>query len=103
MDSHLHLTAVQVDLVRQQVARDGKTRGLTSMESALLRYLAGRAGETVSREELLQDVWAYQPGTMTRAVDFTVHRLRRKIEPDPRQPVHLQTVRGVGYRLVAAG
>lgn len=100
MESHLLLSAVRVDLMRQQVERDGTSRGLTSMESALLRYLAARAGETVSREELLQDVWAYQPGTLTRAVDFTVHRLRRKIEANPSDPDHLQTVHGSGYRLI---
>jgi len=95
----LSLTAARIDLERQQVERDGAVRSLTSMEVALLRYLAARPGETVSRDTLLAEVWSYKPGTVTRAVDFTVHRLRRKIEADPSEPDHLITVHGEGYRL----
>lgn len=98
--AQLTLQAAVVDLERQQVVRDGEPRSLTSMETALLRFLSARPGEAVSRDTLLEEVWSYRPGTKTRAVDFTVHRLRRKIERDPSEPDHLQTVHGEGYRLV---
>ena len=69
---------------------------LTDAETALLKSLAEKAGDTVSREELLQD------GVIDgneRTVDVQVTRLRRKIEANPRAPRYLQTVRGAGYRL----
>jgi len=73
---------------------------LTTREFELLVYLADRAGCVVSREELLCSVWGYSAAAQTRAVDSTVVRLRRKLERDPRQPDHLHTVFGEGYRLV---
>lgn len=69
---------------------------LTDAELGLLSILASRAGEPVSREDLA----AMTSAGMERSVDVQVTRLRRKIEPDPREPIHLQTVRGVGYRLM---
>lgn len=72
---------------------------LTAGEAALLRVLAARPGETVTREAL-----AGEEGDPTgRAVDVQVTRLRRKLEVDPRRPDHLQTVRGEGYVLWAEG
>jgi two-component system phosphate regulon response regulator OmpR len=69
---------------------------LTAVETRLLTLLAERAGTPVSREELGQ----YAEGTLNlRSVDVQVTRLRRKIEPDPRVPRYLQTVRGKGYLL----
>jgi two-component system, OmpR family, phosphate regulon response regulator OmpR len=70
---------------------------LTERERDMLRLLAERAGETVTREALAG------PGIVgnERTVDVQVNRLRRKIERDPANPVHLQTVRGIGYRLLA--
>jgi two-component system, OmpR family, phosphate regulon response regulator OmpR len=81
--------------VRGELARDGATVRLTEAEVALMRILAARPGDTVSREELAKRTSA----GMERSVDVQVTRLRRKIEADPRAPVFLQTVRGVGYRL----
>ncbi|MFT4976869.1 MAG: putative ATPase/DNA-binding winged helix-turn-helix (wHTH) protein, partial [Myxococcota bacterium] len=99
-ESLLILGPARIDLERAHVVRDSERRSLTSMETALLRYLAARPGEPVSRETLLEEVWSYKPGTVTRAVDFTVHRLRRKIEVDPSDPAFLQTIHGEGYRLL---
>ncbi len=85
------------DLDAQELRR-GQTRvRLTGGEAALLTALAARPGEPVSREALA----ARTSGGEERSVDVQVARLRRKIEPDPRAPVHLQTVRGAGYRLAA--
>ncbi len=81
---------------RGELMRGDKHIRLTDAERQLLSILASRAGEPVSREELA----AMTSAGMERSVDVQVTRLRRKIEPDPREPIHLQTVRGVGYRLL---
>jgi two-component system, OmpR family, phosphate regulon response regulator OmpR len=69
---------------------------LTDAELQLLTVLAANAGEPVDREDLA----ALTSAGMERSVDVQVTRLRRKIEPNPREPIHIQTVRGVGYRLM---
>jgi two-component system, OmpR family, phosphate regulon response regulator OmpR len=69
---------------------------LTERERDLLKSLALKAGETVSRFDLV----GADGDTSERAVDVQINRLRRKIERDPANPLYLQTVRGVGYRLV---
>jgi two-component system phosphate regulon response regulator OmpR len=77
---------------------------LTATESALMRIFAARAGEVVSRAELIEELGRDRAGGTEdsagdRAVDVQITRLRRKIEPDPREPRYLQTVRGMGYML----
>ncbi|MEM6926330.1 MAG: winged helix-turn-helix domain-containing protein, partial [Myxococcota bacterium] len=71
---------------------------LTRTETALLGYLVQRSGRTVSRTELLQDVWGYAAGSTSQTVTSTLHRLRRKIEADPSRPVHLLTRPGSGVQ-----
>jgi DNA-binding response OmpR family regulator len=73
---------------------------LTVMEADLLRYLLERPNKIVARKELLENVWHVHEDTDTRAIDNFLVRLRRYLEPDPSQPVHFLTVRGVGYRFV---
>lgn len=75
---------------------------LTLMEANLLRYLIDHEGMAVSRKAMLEDVWSLREDTDTRAIDNFIVRLRRYIEDDPSNPRHLLTVRGVGYRFVAA-
>ncbi len=75
---------------------------LTWMEASLLRYLIGHEGKTVSRKNMLVDVWGLHEDTDTRPIDNFIVRLRRHIEDDPTRPRHLLTVRGVGYRFVAS-
>jgi DNA-binding response OmpR family regulator len=77
-----------------------KTIHLTLMEADLLRYLLDHPGKIVPRSELLENVWHVKEDTDTRAIDNFVVRLRRYLEPDPAKPVHLLTVRGVGYRFL---
>jgi two-component system response regulator RegX3 len=74
----------------------------TKREIDVLCYLAQNADRPVSREELLSKVWGYARGLdiETRTVDIHIAKLRRKIEPDPKQPKNLITVRGAGYRLM---
>jgi two-component system phosphate regulon response regulator OmpR len=78
-----------------ELRKDGRLVRLTESETQLLSILAARTGIAISRHELAQLTAA----GVERSVDVQVTRLRRKIERDPREPVHLQTVRGVGYRL----
>jgi two-component system phosphate regulon response regulator OmpR len=84
------------DLARAELFRGSQIVHLTAAEAGLLSSLAARAGEAVSREDLSQSA---QVGGTVRNVDVQMTRLRRKIEPDPRYPRYLQTVRGTGYAL----
>ena len=84
------------DPARGELFRGGEIVRLTAAEAGLLSSLAARAGEAVSREDLSQSA---QFGGNIRNVDVQMTRLRRKIEPDPRYPRFLQTVRGTGYAL----
>jgi two-component system response regulator RegX3 len=76
----------------------------TRREIDILQYLAAHSARAVSREELLNKVWGYARnlGIETRTVDIHIAKLRRKIEPDPREPGNLITVRSAGYRLLVA-
>ena len=78
----------------------GRTTHLTLMEADLLRHLTDRAGRIVPRKDILEQVWRVHEDTDTRAIDNFIVRLRRYIEDDPANPVHLTTVRGVGYRFI---
>jgi DNA-binding response OmpR family regulator len=73
---------------------------LTLMETELFRYLINNSGHPVSRKAILEEVWNLHEDTDTRAIDNFIVRLRRYIERDPSKPVHLLTVRGVGYEFV---
>ncbi len=77
-----------------------KTINLTLMEADLLRYLIERPNKIIPRKEILENVWHVRDDTDTRAIDNFIVRLRRYLEPDPTNPVHLQTVRGIGYRFI---
>jgi two-component system, OmpR family, phosphate regulon response regulator OmpR len=84
------------DLGREELTRAGQPIALTAAERRLLRTLAERPGAVFSRDELTRIL---APGGGERTVDVQVTRLRRKIEPDPKVPRYLQTVRGQGYLL----
>jgi two-component system alkaline phosphatase synthesis response regulator PhoP len=92
--------SVHFDLLELRV-RD-QVFPLTLMEANLLRYLIQHEGKPVSRKTMLEDVWGLHEDTDTRAIDNFIVRLRRYIEDDPTRPRYLLTVRGVGYRFVAA-
>lgn len=83
--------------------RDGKVVTLTPSEAQVLRYLTANPGIVFDREEILAVSRVRQhAGTNDRSVDNLIKRLRQKIEPDPRRPVHIETVWGKGYRFRAA-
>jgi len=95
----LQLGACRVDLRAYTVAKDGSEIKLSAKEIMILRCLAERVGEVVSRDEILDQVWGYDAFPTTRTIDNFIVRLRRLIEPDPRHPRFIHTIRGVGYRL----
>jgi DNA-binding response OmpR family regulator len=100
MPDDLRFDDVVVDFRRYE-ARKGETAlEMTRKEFGVLRLLAARAGEVVSREELLNEVWGYENYPSTRTVDNHIASLRSKIEEDPAQPRRLLTVHGVGYKLL---
>jgi len=86
----------RLDTVRHQATADGRSLNITATEFKLLCLLASRPGEVQPRETLLRDVWGYEPTLDTRTVDTTMQRLRAKLGQAAH---HLETVRGVGYRL----
>ena len=89
-----------VDFRTQRALCGRTTVRLTFHEFKLLEYLAQRPFQVVRREELLTEVWGYvNPDFATRSVDQTVVRLRKKLEPDPHNPVFIHTAPGVGYCL----
>jgi predicted ATPase/DNA-binding winged helix-turn-helix (wHTH) protein len=101
VEVQLTFTRCKVDLeVGEILWDDERTSRLTTRELALLRYLSTRMGVDVSRDELHQEVWGHGEHTISRAADDTVRRLRPKIELDAKEPRHLLTVHGEGYRLV---
>ncbi len=92
--------AIEVDLRRCQVTRDGKPLDFSAKEFDLLKYFLCHPGETLSRDQLLEDVWGYERYLNTRTVDTHLVRLRQKLEPNPEQPRFFLTVHGVGYKFV---
>ena len=93
--------SVQVDFRRAEVVKDGRPVNLSAREFALLRYLIEHRGAALSREELLEKVWGYEPGTTTRTVDVHIAWLRQKLEDNPKYPQFILTVRGLGYKFAA--
>jgi two-component system alkaline phosphatase synthesis response regulator PhoP len=82
---------------------DGTAQQLTQKEAVILKLLAERAGEVVSREELLDKAWGYELYPSTRTVDNFIVRLRKRFERDAQAPRHFHTVRGIGYRFTVEG
>jgi DNA-binding response OmpR family regulator len=89
---------VSLRLDRFELTTPDGTVTLTAREMGLLRALIDREGESVTRGELLEEVWGLRPDTKTRVIDSFIVRLRRYIEPDPANPRHIVSVRGHGYR-----
>ncbi len=88
-----------IDTGERRVVREGGDDiTLTHTEFDLLAFLAGNAGEVLSRERILASVWGYEHPIETRVIDVHVRNLRRKIEPDPAQPRYILAVPGIGYR-----
>lgn len=89
---------VEVDARKAQVRRGGEPVAMSMREYELLKYLVEHRGRVVSRDELLREVWGYEPSVASRTVDTHVGWLRQKLEADAAEPQWIVTVRGVGYR-----
>jgi len=91
---------VEVDFRKAEVTRAGTPVALSAKEFQLLRYLIRQRGATLSRDELLNEVWGYDAMPTTRTVDVHVAWLRRKLESNARHPQYILTVHGLGYKFV---
>jgi two-component system alkaline phosphatase synthesis response regulator PhoP len=89
---------VEVDFETADVKKQGRPILLAGKELDLLRYLVNHRGMVVPRNDLLEEVWQYQPGVSSRTIDVHVAWLRQKLEDRPQRPRHIHTIRGVGYR-----
>jgi len=89
---------LEIDLDGTVVRRNGANVGLAAKEFELLRYLVRHAGTTISRSRLLSEIWGYNSTAETRTVEVHIGLLRQKLEEDAKDPVHLITVRGLGYK-----
>ena len=96
----LHFGELVINETRHEVTRRGEVLALTPREFALLALLASQPGRVFTRAQLLERVWGDTYYDM-HVVDVHVGNLRKKIEDDPARPSYVETVRGVGYRLVA--
>ncbi len=91
---------VLVDFLRYEAQKGGKPLRMSRKEFGILRLLAAQAGQVVTREDLLNEVWGYENYPSTRTVDNHIASLRAKLEEDPSHPRRLLTVHGVGYKWV---
>ena len=95
----VQLGDVVIDFQNLRASHQGLEIHLTRREFDLLFYLAERRGMIVHRSELLREIWGYPTEPTTRAVDYAIKRLRRKLEADPHNPRYITTVHGDGYSL----
>jgi len=91
---------LQIDIRSTEVMREGRAVALSAKEFQLLRYFVEHRGATLSRDELLREVWGYGGQPSTRTVDVHVAWLRQKIEKDPKNPQLILTIVGLGYKFV---
>jgi DNA-binding response OmpR family regulator len=99
MDAALRIGPITLDLERRRVRCQEREAHLTPRLVHLLRLLMDHHGEALRREDLFRQVWKTEYTGDTRALDVHISWLRQAIEDDPRQPVFLRTIRGLGYRL----
>ncbi len=98
-DNQLQVGDIRLDVAARRAYRGDKELKLSHKEFELLATLMRNKGAVLSREFLISQVWGYDFDGDMRTVDVHVRWLREKIEEDPSNPRHLQTVRGVGYRI----
>ena len=91
---------IHADFRRAEVTREGTSLELSAREFKLLRYLIEHRGATISRDELLNEVWGYNAMPSTRTVDVHIAWLRQKLEPNPHYPQFILTIHGLGYKFV---
>ena len=97
----IHMGDLEITAAAGEVRKGGVLLSLTKTEFQILVELADRVGQVVTKETLLEQVWGYDYLGDSRLVDTQIYRLRAKIEDNPSSPVHLVTVRGLGYKFLA--
>jgi DNA-binding response OmpR family regulator len=95
-----HFGDIDLDFKRYQASKDGRPLDLSPREYEILKYMVERRGETVTREQLLDEVWGYDSYPITRTIDNHIAKLRHKIEPVPAEPRYIITVHRIGYRFL---
>ena len=93
----------EIDMTARRVRRDGAPLELTAREFALLAYFASRPGRALARDTILNAVWGASVFVTPRSIDRCVATLRSKVEPDPHNPIYIQTIREIGYRFEPTG
>ena len=97
-NAEIHVGESVIRFDRFSIETRNETVTLTTREVGLLRALVDREGETVTRGQLLEEVWGLRPDTKTRVIDSFIVRLRKYLERDPSAPEYIVSVRGRGYR-----
>jgi DNA-binding response OmpR family regulator len=100
LPDELRFGDTEIDFRSYEARRNGAPVEMTRKEFAILRFLASRAGDVVTRDDLLNEVWGYESYPSSRTVDNHVAGLRAKLERDASQPEHIKTVHGVGYKFI---
>lgn len=99
IDKVVRVEDLVIDEEKHEVLKNGEKLDLTLKEFELLNILAKNRGKVLSRNYLLDEIWGYDYFGETRTVDVHIRHLRKKIEDDDKNPKHIETIRGVGYKL----
>ena len=98
LDQKLTFPGLIIDLLRRQVLVQENLVDLTATEFEILRYLAASPGRVYSRQQIMQHLWDGEFYGEPRTADVHIQRIRKKIEPDPKSPRYIKTVRGMGFK-----
>ena len=98
--SSMTLGPLSVDFATYNASKNGESLTMTPKEFEVLKFLWEHRNQTVSRDQLLTNVWGYDDSVSTRTVDNFILKLRQKIEEDPAHPRHIITIHGTGYKLI---
>lgn len=93
--------SVYLDFKKFESTVNGEPIHLSAREFHILKYMISRKGEVVHRHDLLDEVWGYEHYPSTRTVDTHILELRKKLEPEPSNPKHIISIRGIGYKFLA--
>ena len=99
-DGHVSIGSTLIDFPAYTAVRNGKALPMTPKELEILKFLYDHRNQTVTRDQLLTEVWGYDESVSTRTVDNFILRLRQKVEADPAHPRVILTIHGAGYKLV---
>ena len=93
-----HIGDVEINFSTHEARRGDEDLAFTALEYDILRYLIQNRDRTITRKQLLRDVWGIEQDIITRTIDRHIASVRKKIEPDPASPQYIETVYGIGYR-----